>query len=459
MRIDDTHDILSEIWNDRPPIPSTPVFVHDIAYTGLSASQKLEKIREKMKEGQASVYILGSLDSIAWLYNIRGADVANNPFVIAYAAVSLNEAILFVDEVKLSEEVKKHLSDNGIQLATYDSIADYIASMDGNNRVFMDPKRLNSMLFNLIPKTCTIVESPDIANVLKAVKNSCEIENIRNSQSRDGAVMVKFLIWLEESIQQQALTELDIVDNLSRLRQEQPFNYGDSFDAIAAYKSNAAMMHYKATIENHAVIGPEGFLLVDSGGQYLDGTTDITRTIAMGPLTEEEVRDFTLTLKSHIGLATAKFLEGTPGCNLDVLARTPMWNEGMDYKCGTGHGLGYFLSVHEGPQGISQASSTVKLVPGMLITNEPGVYKAGKHGIRTENTILVITDEKTDDGQFYRFETVSSCPIDKRGINPVMLTDNEKKWLNNYHLFVYETLCPLLNEKERLWLEDKTSPI
>ena len=457
-------DLPGRIWTDRPLVPSEKVFVHEKQYAGRSPSEKLTGIREMMDAGKVDELLLSALDGIAWLFNIRGGDVKNNPVTIAYARVGKADAQLFIDEVKLDDTVRAHLNENGIRVSPYDSVSATLQAMGDGIRVAYDPKLTNSALVRAIPAGCKSVEIDDYVTKAKAIKNPVETENLRRCHARDGAAMVRFLMWLESAMAAageggEAITELDVMACLRDLRAELPLNRGESFDTIAAYGANAAMMHYTATPESHAVLEPHGLLLVDCGGQYLDGTTDITRTVALGPITDEERAACTLTLQSHIGLARAVFLDGSTGSNLDVLARLPMWRNGMDYKCGTGHGVGFYLGVHEGPQGFRQTHSPVKIEPGMIITNEPGVYRAGRFGIRTENTVLVVPAFETEDGVFHRLETISCCPIDLDTLELARLSADEKEWLNAYHAFVLRQVCPFLDESGQAWLRHATRPV
>ncbi len=457
-------DLPDRIWPDRPAVPATSVFVHDAQYAGLSPAEKLAGIRKRMADERVGQYLVSALDCIAWLFNLRGDDVKNNPFTIAYARIGTTDAELFIDGGKLDDTVRAHLAEQGVTLAAHGDMLPALAALPSGTRVAFDPKRTNAALARALPAGCEPVEADDFATKAKAVKNHVEIECLRRCHARDGAAMVRFLMWLEKAVADAAaggkpVTELDVMDTLRSLRAALPLNRGESFDTIAAYGANAAMMHYCATAESHAVLEPKGLLLVDCGGQYLDGTTDTTRTMALGPVSDEERRCCTLTLKSHIALARAVFLDGSTGSNLDVLARQPMWQQGMDYKCGTGHGVGFFLSVHEGPQGFSQAHNPNKLEPGMILTNEPGVYKAGRFGIRTENTMLVVPAFETEDGSFRKFDVISCCPIDVRTLDLDMLSQEERAWLNDYHAFVRAQVTPHLDAGESAWLAAATAAV
>ncbi|MBZ9689966.1 MULTISPECIES: aminopeptidase P family protein [unclassified Clostridium] len=451
-------DLIEEIWNDKPELPKEKAFLHDIKYCGKSAKEKIEEVRVEMKKMGAESYIISSLDDIAWLYNIRGNDVKDTPVVLAYAVVNEEKATLYIDKNKLSNEDQIKLNNEGIKIDEYNNIFEDVK--DIKNSVILDPNKVSGYIYTLINENVEVIEALNITTKLKAIKNSIEIENLKRCQIKDGVAMVRFLKWLKESVGKENITEVTVADKLLELRSKGDLFVEESFGTIAGYKDHAAMMHYSATDESAYELKPEGILLVDSGGQYLDGTTDITRSFILGKLTDEEKKDFTLVLKSHINLMKAKFLKGTTGSNLDVLARTILWDEGMDYKCGTGHGVGFFLSVHEGPQSIRPVPNTVVLEPGMILTNEPGVYKEGKHGIRTENVMLVTNDIETDEGgEFYKFEVMSYCPIDIEGIDQSLLTEAERKWLDVYHTETYAKLSPYLNDEEKNFLKNATREI
>ncbi|NFG27102.1 aminopeptidase P family protein [Clostridium botulinum] len=451
-------DLIEEIWNDKPELPKEKAFLHDIKYCGKSAKEKIEEVRVEMKKMGAQSYIISSLDDIAWLYNIRGNDVKDTPVVLAYAIVNEEKATLYIDKNKLSNEDQIKLNNEGIKIDEYSNIFEDVK--DIKNSVILDPNKVSGYIYTLINENVEVIEELNITTKLKAIKNSIEIENLKRCQIKDGVAMVRFLKWLKENVGKENITEVTVADKLLEFRSKGDLFVEESFGTIAGYKDHAAMMHYSATDESAYELKQEGILLVDSGGQYLDGTTDITRSFILGKLTDEEKKDFTLVLKSHINLMKAKFLKGTTGSNLDVLARTILWDEGMDYKCGTGHGVGFFLSVHEGPQSIRPVPNTVVLEPGMILTNEPGVYKEGKHGIRTENVMLVTNDiETVEGGEFYKFEVMSYCPMDIEGIDESLLTESERKWLNTYHAETYAKLSPYLNDEEKKFLKNATREI
>lgn len=455
----DGEDLVGIIWENRPELSKNKLMCLDVKYAGESASDKLTQIREEMKDLGADYFLLGSLDDIAWLYNIRGGDVKCNPVVMSYALISHDTAILYLDMDKLSDEAAVLLGEQGIKCRQYDLVAEDLSSINKDRSIVLDKERINRWLFSSIPEDCTIIEKPNLTTLPKGVKNKTEIENQRLAYIKDGVALTKFFHWLHDNLGKIEITEMDASDQLLQFREGMEDFIEPSFETIAAYGPNAAMMHYSATEDNNAVLGKRGLFLLDSGGQYLNGTTDITRTIALGDLTPEEKRDFTLVLKGHINLISARFLQGSSGHALDVLARHPLWMEGEDYKSGTGHGVGYLLNVHEGPHRIASMPNSVALEPGMVVTIEPGIYKEGKHGIRTENVVVVKEDIKTDSGQFYSFDMLSWCYIDTSCVDKELLTPNEVEWLNNYNNNVYEKLSPHLDEDVKAWLRVKTREI
>ena len=456
IKIDE--DLLDEVWKERPSLPKEKAFLHEVKYCGKSAREKLREVREEMKKLGANNYIIASLDDIAWLYNIRGNDVKCNPVVLSYALVKENEAYLYVDKSKFTSKMEEELLNEGVTLKSYDEIGNAISNLEG--KILIDPNKISAYLYECIKDKNNIVEFGNITTKLKAIKNEVELDNLRKCQIRDGVAMVKFMKWLKDNIGKIEISEISASNKLEELRSLDKLFKGISFETIAGHKEHGAMMHYSATKESDYTLEPRGFLLIDSGGQYLDGTTDITRTFVLGDLTYEERKDYTLVLKGHIGLMRAKFLKGATGSALDIKAREPLWNEGIDYKCGTGHGVGFFLNVHEGPQSISPVPNKVALEPGMIITNEPGVYREGKHGIRTENTMVVVKDTYSEEfGEFYKFDTISLCPIDLEGLDISLLNEEEKAWLNNYHKKVYDLLSPYLDEEEKEFLKNETREI
>lgn len=451
-------DLLNEVWVERPNLPKEKAFLHEVKYCGKSAKEKLDEVREEMKKLGVKNYILASLDDIAWLYNIRGNDVKCNPVVLSYAIVKEDEAYLYVDKSKFTSNMEEELLKEGITLKEYDEIGEAIRELEG--KTLVDPVKISAYLYECIENKKDIIEGSNITTKLKAIKNETELENLKICQVRDGVAMVRFMKWLKENVGKIEISEISASDKLEEFRSLGELFKGISFGTIAGHKEHGAMMHYSATLESNYVLEQKGFLLIDSGGQYLDGTTDITRTFVLGKLTEEEKKDYTLVLKGHIGLMKAKFLKGTTGSALDIKAREPLWNEGIDYKCGTGHGVGFFLNVHEGPQSISPVPNKVALEPGMILTNEPGVYREGKYGIRTENIMVVVKNTYSEEfGEFYKFDTISLCPIDLAGLDISLLNEDEKAWLNNYHKKVYELLSPYLDEEEKEFLKNETRAI
>ncbi|SHK02715.1 Xaa-Pro aminopeptidase [Hathewaya proteolytica DSM 3090] len=454
------YDLIDEIWEDRPEIPMDEIFTFDVKYAGKSRIEKLAEVRENMKKTGSTHFVLSSLDDIAWLFNIRGNDVPSNPVIIAYALISMDKATVFVDSKKVPQEVKEELNKDGVELREYDEIGKCLSELETSAIVTYDEAKTNMWIVNSLNSNIKVNAQSNYTTLLKAVKNEVEIANMRNCQLKDGVAMVKFLYWIDNNVGKQEITEISAADELEGFRAEGEDFRGISFSTIAAYKEHAAMMHYSANEETDYELKKQDMFLVDSGGQYLDGTTDITRTIVLGELSDEQKRDFTLVLKGVINLSMAKFLHGCTGVNLDILARRPLWEYGIDYKCGTGHGVGFYLNIHEGPHSIRVNYVPTVLEEGMVVTNEPGVYKEGKHGIRTENMLVVRKDENTEyGGQFMKFETITFCPIDLRGVVVEMLTAEERAWLNDYHKQVYDKLSPYLDESHKSWLKYATRAI
>lgn len=451
-------DPMTELWTDRPAIPNNPAFVYDICYAGISCKEKIETIRTSIQKIGAEYILLSALDEIAWTLNIRGNDVHCNPVVISYLLIGRDSVHFFIQPEKVTNELAAYLTQNDIQVHPYDSVEAFLSRLNGTS-ILAEPAKTNYAVYSSIPSDCTIVTGPSPVSLLKAIRNQQEIEGMRSAMLKDGVALVKFLKWLEEAVPTGKETEISIDKKLHEFRAAQPLYVGESFDTIAGYKEHGAIVHYEATPETDVILKPEGFLLLDSGAQYLDGTTDITRTIALGNLTEEEKTNYTLILKGHIDLAMAVFPEGTRGAQLDVLARMPIWQHHMNFLHGTGHGVGHFLNVHEGPQSIRMNENPVTLHAGMLTSNEPGVYKAGSHGIRTENLVLTVPAGEGMFGSYLKFETVTLCPICTKGIIKSLLTNEEIGWLNDYHHMVYEKLAPMLDESERQWLENACKAI
>lgn len=451
-------DPMQLLWSDRPAMPSEPAYVYDTKYAGKSFAEKLTAVRKEMEAAGAEALLLPALDEIAWLLNIRGNDVHCNPVAVSYLLVEKQGVHYFIQPRKVTAGLASYLNANGISVHAYEEIEDYLRNLTSRN-ILVNPAKTNYAIYSAIRPGCRIIEGASPVTLLKAVRNEQEIAGLHAAMQRDGVALVKFLKWLEEAVPAGRETEISIDRKLHAFRAEQPLYMGESFDTIAGYKAHGAIVHYEATPETDAALKPEGFLLLDSGAQYLDGTTDITRTIALGNLTEEEKTDYTLILKGHIALATAVFPEGTRGAQLDVLARMPIWKRHMNYLHGTGHGVGHFLNVHEGPQSIRMNENPIALQPGMVTSNEPGVYKAGSHGIRTENLMLTVAAGEGMFGNYLKFETLTLCPICRKGIIREMLTAEETGWLNEYHRTVYEKLSPYLDNDEKEWLKEACKAI
>lgn len=448
---------LSYIWEDRPSLPYTKLFVLDEKYTGESAESKVKRLREKMEEAGVTSFATGTLDCVMWLYNVRANDVHCCPFALSYALVTKNDAIFYVDSKQMTDEVKVYLDKNNVTVKAYEDIYSDLATLGENDTLAFNLRSTNYKLYEAA--ACKVKETADFIENMKAVKNDTENENLKNAYVKDCVALVKafYKIYNAES---GSMTEKDVCDLLLEERGKMDGNLGASFDTIAAYRGNAAMMHYSPDEKNSAVIEKSGMLLIDSGGQYYDGTTDITRTLVLGEITDEEKKAYTLTLKGNIALCSAVFLKGATGSCLDVLARQYLWNEGIDYKCGTGHGVGFLLNVHEGPQGFGpRGRYTYPLEVGMNLTVEPGVYVEGKYGIRIENDVIVEKKMETGDGEFYGFDMLSYCPIDTRAVDKSLMTDKEIAWLNDFHKKVYDKISPYLTVREATWLKEETKAI
>lgn len=452
-------DLFEKVWTERPSMPKGKMFIHELKYTGKSLSEKLAMVREEMKKEGISDFILASLDDIAWLLNLRGADVPCNPVFLSYLLMNDKGCTLYIDKDKVSQEISKYLEENNVNVKGYEEIVSDIVKIDDKAVVTYDPTKTNVWIKDALSGNVKVVERRNITTDLKARKNEAELSNIENAMIKDGVAMVKFFNWLKKNIGKTEITEITAADKLTQFRSEGEGFVDISFSTISGYGPNGAIIHYHATEENHSKLEPKSLYLIDSGAQYLDGTTDITRTLALGELTEEEMVDYTLVLKGNISLSMAKFLYGIAGCNLDILARKPMWDRGIDYKHGTGHGIGYLLNVHEGPQGIRKEISNVALEKGMLISNEPGIYREGKHGIRLENIIAVNIEAETEFGKFMRFDVLTYCPFELEALKVELLSSEEKQWLNNYHELVYNKLEGYLNDEEKAWLREATRAI
>lgn len=445
------------IWTARPARPMNQAFVHDEALAGEDVDSKISRVVDALDAADADGLLITALDEIAWLLNLRGSDVDYTPVVIAFAYVSEDERVLFIDSAKVTSEVKAHLKKYGVKIKDYDDIEKFLGKISSTATVMVDPNRVSDALGQAMICNKTYMASPVIA--LKGVKNESQIAGFRQAMLYDGAAMVRMMMWLEQNVAN-GITEMDVDRRLQQERAAYASNRGDSFHMIAGYKDHGAIVHYEATDESAYTLAPEGLLLIDTGGQYLEGTTDITRTISLGNPTAAEKHDYTLILKGHLALSRAVFPKGTMGVQLDVLARGPLWNEGMTYLHGTGHGVGHFLGCHEGPQSIRMEANPTPLELGMVTSNEPGIYKTGEYGIRTENLLLCVPACSNEEwGEFYKFESLTLFPYDTTLMDMEMLSREEVKQINGYHAMVCERLRPLLNADEAQWLEQKCKSI
>lgn len=449
-------DPYKTIWNDRPDLPDNKPFILEEKYSGESASSKISTIRNHISNTGTDYILISALDEIAWTLNMRGTDIECNPLFVSYLLISGKEATLYINKNKLTETTIDYLQSQGVGHRNYEDIESNLTAISGR-KIAMSPS-INFAMYNAASEHNTVFIQASPVSEYKAVKNQTEINGFRNAMLRDGVAMVRFLIWLQKNIGNGNLTELSIDEQLYKERSAMENFRGISFATIAGYQEHGAIVHYEADEHSASTLKPEGLLLIDSGAQYLDGTTDITRTIPLGPTTEEQKKDYTLVLKGFIQLAMAEFPQGTCGTQLDVLARLAMWKEGINYGHGTGHGVGHFLNVHEGPHQIRMNNVPTPLQPGMTVTNEPGIYRAGKYGIRTENTMLTVPSRKTDFGEFYKFEQLTLCPINTETILWGMLSPEETNWLKEYHETVYSKLSPLLTDEEKQWLRNATNP-
>jgi Xaa-Pro aminopeptidase len=452
-------DLISGLWTDRPPMPQSLAFDHSTRFCGKERSLKIAEVREQMRIKGIDYQLLTSIDDIMWLLNIRGNDIKYSPMLISFAVIGEKQILLFVDENKIPLKLASEFDKLDIVLLPYDEIAWVLSTLSPDSTILLNPITTSANLFNSIPHGMKIIEDLTIPTRLKAVKNRVEIDNIGKVMVRDGVALTKFFFWLEQNSGSDQISELSLGEKLNNLRFENENYLGPSFSTIVAFKEHGALPHYSATIESDHEIGTNGILLVDSGGQYLDGTTDITRTIAIGRPTDRQKHDFSLVLKGAINLALAKFPAGTKGYQIDLLARKALWENGLNYGHGTGHGVGFCLNVHEGPQNIGSGSGTdskTSIEAGMLISDEPAIYREGEYGIRIENLILCFEDEETEFGKFLKFDTVSLCYIDKSLIDISLLNQKEIDWINSYHSEVFEKLGPHLTSEEKMWLKDKT---
>ena len=463
IQLEASHDLAEMVWSDRPALPSSTIFDFGLQYAGASREDKMARVREWLAQNELDAVVLTALDDIAWTLNIRASDVDYNPVCLSYLIIGKTTAHWFVGKERVGEELASAMSQAGVQLAAYDAIDDALRQFPASQRLAIDPAGLSFYHFELLAGK-DLAEHGSPITAMKAVKNETEIAHYRQVMRKDGVALLRLFRWLEQELQSRGVTEVEVAERLAQFRAQQPGYQGESFGAIVGYKGNGAIVHYRAMPDTCATLRQEGILLLDSGGQYLDGTTDITRTVALGPATDDQRRHFTLVLKGMIALARAKFPRGTGGAQLDTLARQYLWQDGLNYGHGTGHGVGFFLNVHEGPQGFATSAVTSRgrtaFEPGMVTSNEPGFYRTDHYGIRIENLILCVANETTDYGEFLSFEDLTLFPIDQRLIDKKLLNQEEKDWLNDYHQQVWEQLSPLLdNDDEVNWLRKQCNPL
>ncbi len=456
-------DLAESLWQERPAFPAGAVTVLPEELAGKSVAKKLEEVRERVAKEGAESFFLSKLDDLMWLFNIRGCDVECNPVAMSYAYITAEKAVLFIQKKALSEELGRYFAEQNVEVREYSQVLSYLKELPKGGKILVDDRYASYGVCRTLEERQSLVVKKNPTELLKSVKNPVEIENMKRVYLLDSVAVTRFIYWVKKQVSKEMLTEVTAADYLEELRKQIPGFLGLSFPTIAGYGPNAAMMHYSATPEKCAVLAPEGMLLVDSGGQYLGGTTDITRTIVLGQVSEEIKKHYTLTAAGMLQLTSATWLYGCSGRNLDILARGPLWEIGIDYKCGTGHGVGYILNVHEGPQNLSwryiEGRSEAILEPGMDVTNEPGVYVEGSHGIRIENVMLVAEGDKNEYGRFLHFDTLTYAPIDLDAIDVQYLTAQQKKYLNDYHRAVYEKVSPYLPEEEKLWLAEATREV
>ncbi|MBF1413703.1 MAG: aminopeptidase P family protein [Porphyromonas sp.] len=455
-----TQDLIERVWVDRPALPDQPLFLPPEEYSGASAKERIEAVRGKLRAQGANATIITMIDELAWVFNVRGNDVSFNPVAVGFGYIGEKEAVIFVDPAKVPEEVRSYLMGNGVTLKGYTELDGFIAALPAEVRLLVDTKRITYHIYSLIPAHCRKIEGVSALTQLKAIKNGTEIACLRKVMARDGASLTRFFKWLEEALGRgETYTEYELGIRLNEFRAKDDKFYGDSFGTICGYLGNGAIVHYSAQKDTAATVRPEGVLLLDSGGQYVDGTTDITRTVALSAPSEELRTDYTLVLKGHIQLALVQYLEGTRGSQLDILARHALWQQGLNYGHGTGHGVGFFLNVHEGPQNIRMEVNPTPLELGMITSNEPGLYRSGKYGIRIENLVITELREETEFGRFFGFETVTLCYLDNQLVRKDLLTAEEIAWYDAYQERVYQTIAPLLSSDEAAWLRSKTLPL
>ncbi|MGN0169789.1 MAG: aminopeptidase P family protein [Lachnospiraceae bacterium] len=457
-------DLLDGIWKDRPEMSAQPTWVLEEKYAGESVESKLKRIREQMEKENADVHIMSSLYNIAWTYNMRGDDIENVPVFLSFSMITMDKAYLYLNEKILTDATRKHLHENHMEIRAYDAIYEDIRKLPEESKILLNKEQTNSRITDLIPEGAKIIHAADPAEKMKSIKNETELSNLVKAHIKDGVALTRFMYWLKKNVGKIPMTEASVQDKLEEFRLEQENCLGVSFDTICGYGPNAAMMHYAATKENCATLEPKGMLLVDSGGHYLEGSTDVTRNFALGPVTPEEKKHFTAVCRSNLNLANARFLYGCTGYNLDILTRGPIWDLDLDYQCGTGHGVGYLLNIHEGPNCfywyIRPGRKDYGIFEeGQVTTDEPGIYLEGKYGIRIENELICRKGEKNMYGQFMYFENITYAPIDLDLIDPEEMDRTDKKRLNDYHKKVYDTISPYLDAEEREWLKEYTRAI
>ncbi len=455
--LDTTTDLISDLWQDRPLKPRTPAFELDVIYAGETRKKKFSRIRKKMADCNADCHVLAALDDIAWTFNLRGEDIHTNPVNLAFALITKDTIRLFIDPAKVSPALGTALKKDGVTICDYDDFYEMIQDLDEKFRILLDPEKVSDFIYQAIEVRSDIIEMPNPTVMFKCLKNKVEISHIRDTAVKDGRAVVNFLHWLDTS--DAPKTEMSAAEQLLNFRKEQDAFIHPSFDSIMAFKEHSAICHYSADPDTDLSLSPDAMFLTDSGGNYLTGTTDITRTVHLGSPTSQEIRDYTLVLKAHIAVATARFPATARGYQIDAMARRHLWQQGLDFGHGTGHGVGFFLCVHEGPARLSTLPVDISLAPGMLLTNEPGLYREGRYGIRLENMVLVIEGEKTQFGKFLKFENMTFCHFERSLIDKVMLSLTEINWVNDYHQMVYERLAPGLEAPVRQWLEHKTKPL
>ncbi|WP_462270026.1 aminopeptidase P family protein [Desulfobacter sp.] len=457
IRVDTTMDLISDLWLDRPPIPRSPAFELDVAYAGETRKEKFSRIRKEIANYNADCHVMAALDDIAWTFNLRGEDIHTNPVNLAFAMIDMDKIRLFIDPAKVSPTLGAELEADGVVLFGYEAFYDTIQALDKQSKVLLDPESVSDFIYQSIGMRADIIERSNPSVMFKCLKNEVQISHIRDTAVKDGRAVVNFLHWLDTS--KASKTEMSAAEQLLNFRKEQDAFIHPSFDAIMAFKAHSAICHYSAGPDTDLPLSSDAMFLTDSGGNYLTGTTDITRTVHLGTPSSQEIRDYTLVLKAHIAVATARFPTTARGYQIDAMARRHLWQQGLDFGHGTGHGVGFFLCVHEGPARLSTLPVDITLKPGMLLTNEPGLYREEQYGIRLENMVLVIKDRETQFGSFLKFENMTFCHFERNLVDKAMLNLAEITWLNDYHQVVYDRLAPGLEVPVREWLEDKTKPI